>query len=289
MDVRSLRAFVEIAEAGGFNRAATNLHVAQSALSRRIGRLEDEIGTPLLIRTKRGVRLTPAGALLLDKSGALLRHFEQVEAEILAEANEPRGELSIGLPPSLHIYSTELLAALRQKYPRMFVRTWVATSVDLRTLLLSGKLDLAVYASSEEDTLIAVTPLFMEPLRLLGRSGSLAAGLSSWEAIGNLPLMLTSRPNSVRLAVESAAARHRCRLDVILEVNDVPLLTHLVRKGVGYSILPASALHGMAPEEIDSAELPGAGLSWVVAHSRERPLSTAAKKAIEEIALIMSS
>jgi LysR family nitrogen assimilation transcriptional regulator len=282
MDVRSLRAFVEIAEAGGFNRAAINLHVAQSALSRRIARLEDEIGTPLLIRTKRGVRLTPAGALLLDRSGGLLRHFEQVEADILAEANEPRGQLSLGLPPSLHKLSTGLLEALREKYPRLFVRTWVATSVDLRTMLLSGKLDLAVYASSEEDTQIGIQTLFAEPLRLVGPRGTLTSDSVSWDSIGSLPLMLTSRPNSVRLAVEAAVLRHRRDINVILEVNDVPLLTHLVAKGVGYSILPSSALSNIAGQ-VDSAQLPGAGLTWIVAHSNERPLSTGAKKAVEEL------
>ncbi|HEX3996714.1 MAG TPA: LysR family transcriptional regulator, partial [Acetobacteraceae bacterium] len=116
MNLQDLEVFMEIATLGGFNRAATHLHVAQSALSRRVARLEYEIGTPLLIRNKQGVQLTPAGAILLERSQSLLRHFDQVEAEIKAEASEPRGEVTLGLPPSLLHSASTLLSTLRSRY-----------------------------------------------------------------------------------------------------------------------------------------------------------------------------
>ncbi len=283
MDFTSLEMFVEVATAGGFNRAASKLHIAQSAISRRIARLEHDLGAQLLVRTKRGVRLTPAGALLLERSRALLRHYRQVQSEMLAEASEPRGELAIGLPPSLNRHSAVLLRALRELYPLLFVRTWVATSVDLRTMLLAGKLDLAVYATSEEDRLLTTQPLFSEALRLVGPPGGVDGSHGSWDAIAGLPLILTSRPNSLRLLVDAAAARHHCRLSVVMEVNDVYLLTDLAEQGAGFTILPSSAVGEPRAGRVSSVELPPAALSWVVAHSGEKPLSVAAERAISLI------
>jgi LysR family nitrogen assimilation transcriptional regulator len=283
MDVRSLRFFIEVASQGGFNRAAANLHIAQSAISRRVAKLEHELGTELLVRDHRRTQLTPAGALLLDKSQSLLRHFEQVRNEMLAEANEPRGELVLGLPPSLNGLSSTLLASLRERYPQLFVQVWVATSVDLRTMLLAGKVDLAVYAATDQDPAIETQPLFPEPLALLGAAGSVTRESTSWSAISALPLILTGRPNSVRLIVDAAAARRKRKLNVIMEVNDIVLMTNLTSRGAGFSILPASAVRELPLDRHSHEELPGLALSWVVGQATERPPSVAVKRTQELI------
>ncbi len=118
---------------------------------------------------------------MLDKSQNLLRHFDQVEAEIKAAISEPQGELALGLPPSLLRKASTVLAALRSRYSRLFVRSWVATSVDLRSMLLSGKLDVAVFASMEKESLLATSELFSEPLYLMGRKGDPNFGNPDWK------------------------------------------------------------------------------------------------------------
>lgn len=287
MDVRSLEIFVEVATYGGFNRAAAKLNIAQSALSRRLSNLEHEIGTQLLERSKRGVKLTAAGALLLDRSQSLLRHFGQVRSEMLAEAKEPRGQLELGLPPSLQFDTSRMLATLKSRYPGLFIRAWVATSVELRSLLLSGNLDLMVYATVDAETLLATHPLFTEPLLIIGPAGSnLAEGKGS-ELLADVPLILTSRPNSVRMLIDSWAARRHINLDVVMEINDVPLTLSLVEEGAGFTILPNSAIATRDPARLTYTSLPDLTFTWAMAYSKERPLSMANKCAIEVIREIL--
>jgi LysR family nitrogen assimilation transcriptional regulator len=283
MDVRSLEIFVEVATYGGFNRAASKLNIAQSALSRRIANLEHEIGTQLLERSKRGVKLTAAGSLLLDRSQSLLRHFDQVRAEMLAEAQEPRGELALGLPPSLQFDTSRMLATLRARYPGLFIRAWTATSVELRSLLLSGKLDLIVYATIDAETLLATHLLFTEPLLIIGPGGATMVEEAHCEMLADLPLILTSRPNSVRMLIEAWAARYHVKLNVVMEINDVPLTLRLVEEGAGFAILPNSAMAIRDPARLSRRVIPELQLSWAIAYSKEKPLSMANKCAIEVI------
>ena len=278
MDMRSLEIFVEIATRGGFNRAAANLNIAQSALSRRLANLEHEIGTPLLERSKRGVTLTAAGTVLLDRSRSLLRHFDQVRAEMLAEATEPRGELALGLPPSLQIHSSRMLATVRSRYPGLFVRSWVATSVELRSLLLAGKLDVIVYARVEEETLLATHKLFSEPLHMIG-GGDTAEQLRGTPA--TLPMILTSRPNSVRTLIDAWAARHQIKLTIAMEVNDIALTMKLVRSGAGFTILPRSAIPLQDEGTFRDRAIDDLTLSWAIAYAKDKPLSMADKCVIE--------
>lgn len=289
MDFENLQIFVEVAEAGGFNRASANLHLAQSAISRRITRLEYEIGMPLFERSPRGTSLTPAGVLLLERSQGLLRHFAQVQSDIFAEANEPRGEINIGFPPSLNSLTTRLLGMVGERFPLLLVRSWVATSVELRDMLLAGKLDLAVYADEDQHSLVATRSLFEEDLVLFGPDAEALQRGSVWKHLHSLPLLLTSRPNSVRLLVEAAAAERRCRLKVTMDVNDVPLLIELVRSGAGYTILPASALNAVAGEGLLAASVPGLRLHWVVGHPAGQPLSFAGQRTLELICDVYSA
>lgn len=280
MDLRSLEIFVEVVNQGGFNRAAAKLNIAQSALSRRLALLEHEIGTQLLERTKRGVRPTAAGARLFARSESLLRHFEQVQDEMLAEAKEPRGEVALGLPPSLQPQMSRALALLRSRFPGLSIRTWGATSVELRGMLLSGKVDLIVYASIEAEQLLTVLPLKTDPLCLIGPTDLSIGDLD--KVLGLSPLILTSRPNRVRQLVDTWSTRKGIDLNVALEVNDVSLTLRLVEEGVGLTILPKSAL-AIRDTRFTSAPIPELAVSWSIAYSKEKPLSVANKCAIEVI------
>src|SRR3981189_2686799 len=95
LDLRTLRYFVAVAEELHFGRAAERLYIAQPVLSRQIRKLEQELGTELLLRTSRSVALTPAGVRLLDEAGSLLAAAEVTRRRIGDIAGE-RAELTIG-------------------------------------------------------------------------------------------------------------------------------------------------------------------------------------------------
>lgn len=101
MDVRELKSFIHVARAGSFNRAAAELYIAQPALSRQIAKLEEEIGVPLFVRHGRGVRLTAAGARLLERAEIITQMVGETGEHVRASVDEERGYLAVGLPPTM--------------------------------------------------------------------------------------------------------------------------------------------------------------------------------------------
>ncbi|MER9146996.1 LysR family transcriptional regulator, partial [Mesorhizobium sp. M0871] len=91
MDIRQLRYFVGVVEAGSFTRAAAILHIAQSALSLHVRQLEESFGTQLLVRDRTGVSVTASGARLLERGRSILKEVQLTEAELTNSVAAPSG------------------------------------------------------------------------------------------------------------------------------------------------------------------------------------------------------
>jgi LysR family transcriptional regulator, nitrogen assimilation regulatory protein len=101
IQLRQLRYFVRIVEAGSFSRAAALLYVAQPALSTQIAELEQELGIKLLHRVARGVRPTAEGDLLYNEATELLRRFDQLPEKVRAGSPKVTGTVQLGIPAVL--------------------------------------------------------------------------------------------------------------------------------------------------------------------------------------------
>jgi LysR family transcriptional regulator, nitrogen assimilation regulatory protein len=274
MDLKQIQYFVQIARSRSFNRAASHLYIAQSALSRQIRLLEEELGISLLVRHARGVNLTPAGELLLERSEALLRFSRQLRDEVAALGSEPRGEVVIGLPPSLNdSLSVPLLIGMARRYPHIRLTTWVGTSMMLKELVDAGAVDIAVIGALERDANVAMQPLFRDELYLVGAADSeQPTGPTSCAQLKDLPLILTSRPNSVRRLADAAAAKLGFELNVVMEINYLPLIVELVRQRVGQTLLPLPAVEQLVNREILRAtRITGLSYEWAVVLPKDNP------------------
>lgn len=278
--MRHLEIFQQVTHHGGFNRAAAHLHIAQSALSRHVQQLEYDLGVTLFERSGRGVQLTPAGEILSQRVDLLLRQFRQTRDELVAKADIPRGELSIGLPPSMRGVGTRLLAEYRNAHPDVALTVQVSTSIELREWLLSGHIDVAVFGILEPETVLESYPFQRDQVYALGAAGSLLTGQQiDMKTFATLPLILTSPPNSMRLLVDHAAQRQNLSLNVIMNVNSIPLQIDLVGGGLGYTALPSSALRGIDKDgRFVCSPIKHMSYSWTVSNSRERPLSAAGRR-----------
>lgn len=119
MELRHLRYFVAVAECGSISRASEELFIAQPPLSVQIKQLEDELGTPLLIRYPRGVKLTPAGVLFLREAKDLLARAERAKRLAHGVNNEEGGQLRVGFIPSAgHMVLQRLVRELRKQRPQ---------------------------------------------------------------------------------------------------------------------------------------------------------------------------
>ena len=96
MDLRQLEYFSAIVKEGGFNKAGAKLFISQSAISRKIRLLEQELGEPVFLRSGKRIILTPTGEALLRHSRVIFHHLKALKLEMLEEAGLQRGELSIG-------------------------------------------------------------------------------------------------------------------------------------------------------------------------------------------------
>ena len=101
MDLRQFRYFIQAARRENFRKASEDLRVAQSALTRQIQLLEQELGFLLFDRVKRGVRLTAAGQRLLERSQHILGEVDRLKETLQIEAHVPSGPASLAAPPSI--------------------------------------------------------------------------------------------------------------------------------------------------------------------------------------------
>ena len=118
----AIRAFVSVAEEGGFSAAAQELGVSKSAASRQIAALEEALGAQLLKRSTRIVRLTDSGYAYLERSRAFLADLEEADRAVAALHNEPRGLLRINAPMSFGMsHAAPAVAEFMARYPELQV------------------------------------------------------------------------------------------------------------------------------------------------------------------------
>lgn len=284
MNIRQLRFFLQIAELGSMTRAASFLHIAQPALSRHMQQLEEELGVTLFRRSDRGVALTDAGVLLRQRAVELLQHFDRVRQEVRDEFNEPTGEVTLAMPPSmLDLVTMPALAQYRQQHPGVLLRVIEGISGILNawSLVQLGKADLAIVTHLEPLATLETSLLLREPLCLIGPpSAALDPSQDvTLEHVAAQPLIIPGRPNSLRLIVETAMAERKLPLKIALEGNSPTLVMMAVEAGLGFSALPfCSAYRAHREGRVTLAPIAGVEVSWTFIQSREQPLSTAGER-----------
>jgi DNA-binding transcriptional LysR family regulator len=151
LDVRRLRVLREVAHHGSFSAAADALAFTQPAVSRQIATLEAEAGTRLVDRSARGVRLTPAGELLVEHAEAILGRLAKAESQLEALAEVDSGRLRVGTFATASATLTALaVAAFARDYPGIELRLIEGRSEETLPLLAAGEIDLAVVTDAAD-------------------------------------------------------------------------------------------------------------------------------------------
>lgn len=248
MDLKQLEYFVRVAELGSFTRASLALDIAQPALSRQVRLLEVELRQNLLTRNGRGAVPTEAGKLLLAHGRGILHQVERALEELGRVRGTLAGHVAIGLPTSLaRVLTVPLTRAFRLQMPNATLSISEGLSVGLQESLLNGRLDIAVLFNAQSSHEIDITPLPEEELLLVqarppGLPEDPAPGPISLKEVAQLPLVIPSRPNAIRMHVESEMANLSCRLKIALEIDGVSAILDLVADGAGSAILSRNAV-----------------------------------------------
>lgn len=237
-ELRTLRYFLCVSEEKNMTRAAGRLGVAQPALSRQIARLETDLGLPLFNRTPRGVELTEAGEILQRRAYAIMAQITQAHHDVTAHAEEPRGVVVVGMPPTPgEFIAPPLLSRIKADFPDIELRFVEGFSGELEGKLTRGEIGLAVMHDAPMQNDIVTTDLLVEHLYVIGPCGSLDKPSYPLREAVALPLVMPSRPNYLRILVDKHASALGLDLNVVQRADGVWHLKSLVRQGHGHTIL----------------------------------------------------
>ena len=195
MEFKQLRTFVEVAHQGGFTQAAHLLHISQSAVSKQVAQLEQNLGTPLFDRLGSQVRLTAAGNVVLQRAEGMLRLHKELLSELDDLSQLTRGELRVGLPLlGSNALFASLFAEYRRRYPNIQVQLLEGGSMHIEQAVMSGELELGG-SLTPKNPLFGYQPFCDEPLdALLPADHPLAQGGSlRLEQLADTPFLLYQR------------------------------------------------------------------------------------------------
>jgi LysR family nitrogen assimilation transcriptional regulator len=244
VNIKQLHYFIAIATEGTFTKASAKLRVAQPALSRQIALLEDELGTALLVRHRRGVGLTDAGAALLDRAKPVLLSLDRIQSEIRDYSAEPTGALRIGCTPTL---TSRLVVQparrILDRFPNVSIQIQESVSHQLCRAVLSDELDAAIVSENLAESFLSAEVLFEEQLWLFGPPNRKTAGTRiALQRVARLPLILARSPQTTRRMLNHVLAAGKLELNVVAESDSIQATREFIIAGVGYTIAPHSAL-----------------------------------------------
>lgn len=244
MDFKRLGYFAQIAELGSLTRAGERLGIAQPSLSRQMRLLEEELGVSLFTRGSKGMQLTEAGDLLRARIAGPLRQIGHAIYEVRSLPSETGGSVVFGMPPTMiHLLAGPLARRVAKESPNVSLRIVDGYSGHLLDWMKRGDLDSAILYGPTPAGLNA-TKLVEDELMLVGPpDAELSLGAPvAFKAVGELPLVLSSAAHGLRAALEAAAAKARCKLDVQHQADSFQLMKELVSSGLGYTALPYFAV-----------------------------------------------
>jgi LysR family nitrogen assimilation transcriptional regulator len=290
LDLKQLEYFQHVAELGSFTRAATYLSVVQPALSRQVRALETELGQNLFDRNGRGVILTEAGKRLLEHARGILTQVERARQDLEEHRSADAGHLIIGLPPSLgRSITVPLVAEFRARFPKATVATVEGLSTYILEWLAVGRVDCGILYNAAPSPQLDLMPLCEEPLYLMSaRTNGAARKPTSVQLtdVANFPLIIPSRPHTMRMAVEHALASVGCKIQVALEIESISAIIELVGQGYGHAVLPMTAVHSSTWSDALVARPvtnPKLATSLWIATASQRPRAAILRKAVQLI------
>jgi len=257
MELRQLRYFQAVAEELSYSKASRKLRVAQPALSRVVKDLELELGAELLARTKRSVKLTPAGAVLLREAGLLLGLSEEAVRKVRRTAQGQEGELRLGfIGPPTQPFLSRVLKEFRKRHPRVTVLLEERTPERVWEMVLKDRLDVGLTRPVAAGVRIGLctTLLRKEAICAVLPSQHPLAEVKkvTWKMLRNSPLIVLARREGVGL--------HDCIMQGCQKAGFPPKMAHTpsivgtvltyVEAGAGIGVVPESVTTLNASEDV---------------------------------------
>lgn len=234
LNLLRIQAFLAVAESRNISRAAAQLEVAQSVVSRHLRALEDELGCRLFARTGRGVTPTDAAERLAPRLRTAIEDMERATREASDAAEQPSGVVRLGVIPAAARPLVGLLyQRVSQRWPRLSLQFVESFSNTLDDELAAGALDIAVVNRFGRRLRPGEEPLVTVPSHVIGPPGVFegTAREISLKGLARLPLVLAARPNGLRVELDHLCRHHGLSLQVAVESNSLLVMKDLMVQG----------------------------------------------------------
>lgn len=240
MDLRPLRALVEVVRQGGFSQAAKTVFATQPTVSKAVRQLEDEIGMPLLDRQAQPPRLTEAGEIVYRRAVKMLAERDDLYAELDELRGLKRGVLRLGLPPlgSSTLFAP-MFARFRGRYPHIEISLLEHGGHRLEEMVMAGEIELAASLRPDSDN-FDWQPVAREPLVALlpadhARAHAATVGL---EQLRDSPFILFESGFALNRIIQEACRRAGFAPAIAARSGQIDFIVALVSAGLGVAFLP---------------------------------------------------
>lgn len=245
MNLRTLRAFVEVVRQGGFSQAAQVVSLTQSSVSKAVKSLEDELGTPLFNRAGHKVELTAAGEIAYRRALVLLSERSDMLAEINELLDLKRGRLRIGLPPvGCGVLFAAMFATYRKRYPQVDIELIEHGSKRLQECLEAGEVDLAALLIPMDET-FDYQAVRNEPLIVVLPAGHALSRRKriDFTDLADSPFILFEAGFALNAKIMAACERKGVVPRVTARSGQIDFIVDLVAADLGVAFLPRMLAH----------------------------------------------
>jgi DNA-binding transcriptional LysR family regulator len=255
MDLRQLEMFVAVADNSSFTGAGRQLHVAQSAISRKIGLLEYELGERLFKRVNKKIFITPAGEAFLRYARRILQDLRNAAIEISEFSRLEWGALKIGagLMACIHILPP-ILEKFQALHPRIELEIATGSTEALLSKLRNNSIDIGVLTLPIRGPDLELVPLSQEEMVVIVSKKNRTLSKMRWitpEDISKHPLIIFPRETNTRGVLDEFFEKTHIEPRILMEAENVAMIKPLVKINMGISIIPLGAV----VEELKRKEL----------------------------------
>jgi DNA-binding transcriptional LysR family regulator len=245
MDLRQLEILQAIAETGSFTASGRKLHVSQSAISRQVLLLEEELGEPLFLRVGRQVRMTPAAETLVQLGQRVFQDLRDTVGTITDRTQQLKGTLRLsgGMTVCLYVFPP-LLKHLRRVHSHLDVRLTVATAGQSVQQIRDGRVDAGLLTLPVEGADLITVPVLHEELLLVTTP---THALARRRRIGpkdlaGQPFVLFEQGSATRKVIDRFFTTENLEPTIVMDTENVEIIKAMVKTGLGIGIVPYQAV-----------------------------------------------
>ena len=245
MNLRQLEIFVAVAKHQHFSRAATELHLTQSAVSMQIKQLEEGLGVLLFDRLGKGTHLTSAGRLLEEKAYQILGQVREIHQSIEELEGLERGSVAVGASTTPGIYILpSILGAYKQQYPHVELDYQIAETKQIEQMVLLNQLDFGVVGGHLVQQELQTQPYLTDELILVVSANHALATETNveLEALQNVPFILRQKGSATRQVIDKAFEGRGLKLNAVMELRDPESVKRMVIAGLGATVISEYAM-----------------------------------------------